>query len=144
MSNGRKTATERRAYAPVPYPIEQCTTLCVRPAGSLTICLCLLLLAIQMLQSCERPSPVDKAKKRTLTEDERYIVKLYMKITEIEENLQDNPELREKKWDELRREFDPERVRRILQELEREPERWLAVYGRIGELLDRREKHGSI
>ena len=107
------------------------------------MCLCLLLLAIAILQSCERPSPVDKVKKRTLTEDERYIVKLYMKITEIEENLQDNPELNEKKWDELRREFDPELIRRILRELEGEPERWLAVYGRISELLDRRKERGS-
>ncbi len=119
------------------------TPLFVRPAGFLAICLCLLLLATQILQSCERPNPVDNVKKRTLIEDERYIVKLYMKIIEIDENLQDNPELREKKWGELRREFDPERIRRILRELEKDPERWLAVYGRINELLDRRKDQGS-
>jgi hypothetical protein len=121
----------------------RCAHPLVRPASSLAICLCLILPAALILHSCERPSPVDKLKRRTLTEDERYIVKLYMKITEIEENLQDNPELREKKWDELRREFDPERIRRILRELERDPERWLAVYGRISELLDRRGERGS-
>jgi len=125
------------------HPVGLRASLSIRPTGFLTICLYLLLLAIAVLQSCERPSPIEKEKKRTLTEDERYIVKLYMKITEIEENLQDNPELREKKWDELQREFDPDRVRRILLELEKDPDRWLAIYGRISELLERLEEPGS-
>jgi hypothetical protein len=114
-----------------------------RPTGSLTICLLILLPVIAFLQSCERPSPVEKEKKRTLTEDERYIVQLYMKITEIEENLQDNPDARDEKYGELRREFDPARIRRILLELEQNPDRWLAIYGRINELLERRERTPS-
>lgn len=130
-------------YVPVVHPLGPRASLSIRPAGPLIICLCLLLLAIAILQSCERPSPVEKEKKRTLTKDERYIVKLYMKITEIEENLQGNPELREKKWDELRQEFDPDRIRRILLELEKDPDRWLAVYGRISELLDRSDERSS-
>jgi hypothetical protein len=77
---------------------------------------------------------------RTLTPDERYIVNLYMKITETEEYLQDNPGEREKKWDELRAEIDSTRVTAILTELERDPERWLPIYNRINELLKRREK----
>jgi hypothetical protein len=114
----------------------------VHPAF-LTTCLCLLVISIAILQSCERPSHVEQEKKRTLTGDERYIVKLYLKITEIEENLQDNPEERRKKWEELRDEFEPARIQRILQDLEQDPKRWLAIYGRINEVLERREQDGS-
>ena len=120
-----------------------CNPMTARRAGLLITCLSMLLLAVAALQSCERPSPVAQETKRTLTEDERYIVKLYMKITEIEENLQDNPESREKKWDEIGAEFDIDRVRRILTELEKDPKRWLAIYGRISELLKRREQEDA-
>jgi len=61
-----------------------------------------------------------------------------MKITEFEENLQDNPEAAEEKREELRAEIDLERIERILAELERDPERWLAVYNRVNELKRRR------
>lgn len=83
-------------------------------------------------------------KDKTLTADERYIVELYMKITEVKENLQDNPEERDKKYEELRQEIDTERVRKILLELEKDPERWLTVYTRINELLMRRNSSSPI
>jgi hypothetical protein len=61
-----------------------------------------------------------------------------MKITEFEENLQDNPDGAEEKREELRGEIDLERIKRVLDELEQDPERWLAVYNRIHELKRRR------
>ena len=96
-----------------------------------------LLIVTVLLSACQYPDPVKEQKVRTLTADERYIVELYMKITEVEENLQDNPEERDKKYEELRQEIDPERVRRILLEMEKDPERWLTVYSRINKLLMR-------
>jgi hypothetical protein len=98
-----------------------------------------LILSTILFHSCQSQDPVGQEKGRTLSDDERYIVALFMKINEIEENLQDNPEESEKKWDELREEYDPERVRRIILELEEDPERWIAVHSRIVELLRRRE-----
>jgi hypothetical protein len=95
-------------------------------------------LAAALVASCHNPDPIKDKKGRTLTPDERYIVELYMKISEIEENLQDNPEEREKKLRDLGTEFDTERVRSILLELRNDPERWLTVYSRINELLKRR------
>ena len=98
-----------------------------------------LLLSDVLFHSCQIQDPVGKEKGRTLSDDERYIVALFLKINEIEENLQDNPEDPEKKWDELQKEYDPERIRRIILELEKDPERWIAVHNRIDELLRRRE-----
>jgi len=98
-----------------------------------------LILLTVLIHSCQSQDPVGQEKGRTLSDDERYIVALFMKINEIEENLQDNPEESEKKWDELREEYDPARVRRIILELEKDPERWIAVHSRIVELLRRRE-----
>jgi hypothetical protein len=99
----------------------------------------LLLWCMGILSSCEPPGQVESEKSRTLTPDERYIVELYVKINEIEENLQDNPEETEKKWAELRAEIDVERVERILTELEEDPQRWLAIYARINERIKRGE-----
>ncbi|MBN1163336.1 MAG: hypothetical protein JXB45_02045 [Candidatus Krumholzibacteriota bacterium] len=73
-------------------------------------------------------------KTKTLTPDERYLVELYLKINELEKNLQDNPADSAKKWEELKQEIDRERVHRTLRELEKDPERWISVYGRINEL----------
>lgn len=99
----------------------------------------LIFLLSLLLLNCQPPEQVQREKGRTLTPDERYIVELYMKINEIEKNLQDNPEETEKKWNEFKKEVDVERVRRILKDLENDPERWLAVYNRINELLERGE-----
>jgi hypothetical protein len=103
-----------------------------------------LLLLFLLAAACQNPDPVEAERSRTLTDDERYIVELFMKINEIEENLQDNPAEREEKYERLREAFDEERVRRILLELKQDPERWLTVYNRINELLMRREKPGTI
>ncbi|GEM_PF-2838022 len=97
-----------------------------------------LMLVVALVLSCQSPSTLDRERTRTLTPDERYIIDLYLKITEIEENLQDNPEARDEKYRELSDEFDEDKVRRIILELENDPERWLAVYKRINDLLKRR------
>lgn len=101
------------------------------------------MLTLSFLPACQSRDPIKQQKERSLSPDERYLVELYMKITEIEENLQDNPETLEEKRAELREEIDLERIRRILLELEQDPERWLAVYNRIFELQQRSEPKPS-
>jgi hypothetical protein len=102
-----------------------------------------LMLALSFLSGCQGRDPIEQKKSRPLSPDERYLVELYMKITEIEEKLQDNPEALEEKRAELREELDLERIRRVLLELEKDPERWLAVYNRIFELQQRNEPKPS-
>lgn len=91
-------------------------------------------LALLVICSCQSPDPVTKEKGRTLTPDERYLVDYYMKILEFEKYLHDNPGSRDEKRSELEKGFDRERIRRTLAELEKRPERWLAIYNRINEL----------
>ena len=90
--------------------------------------------ALLFLYSCQSPDPVTKEKERTLTPDERYLVEYYMKIMQFEKLLHDNPASREEKRKELDENLDRERIRRTLAELEKKPERWLAIYKRINEL----------
>jgi hypothetical protein len=106
--------------------------------GKQRILIILLLSAAVLLPACQQQDPVEREKNRILTPDERYLIELYMKITEIEENLQDNPEALEEKREELRKEIDLDRLRLVLQELERDPDRWLAIYNRIHVLQSRR------
>jgi len=84
--------------------------------------------------SCQSPDPVTKEKARNLSPDERYLVDYYMKIIEFEKYLHDNPGSAEEKRAELEKGFDRKRIRRTLDELEKKPERWLAIYNRINEL----------
>jgi hypothetical protein len=91
-------------------------------------------IALLVLYSCQSPDPVAKEKERTLTPDERYLVDYYTKIIEFEKLLHDNPASREEKRKELDDNLDRERIRRTLAELEKQPERWLAIYNRINEL----------
>lgn len=91
-------------------------------------------LALLLILSCQSPDPVVKEKARTLTPDERYLVDYYMKIIEFENHLHDNPGSIEEKRIELEKGLDRERVQRTLAELEKKPERWLAIYNRINEL----------
>jgi hypothetical protein len=105
--------------------------------------LIILIISAVLLFGCQQHNPLEEQKTRTLTPDERYLIELYMKITEFEENLQDNPEGSEEKREELRDEIDIERLRRILDELEQNPERWLAIYNRIHELESRRRPDPS-
>ena len=95
---------------------------------------CIAAAALLFLHSCQNPDPVAKQKERILTPDERYLVDYYMKIMELEKIHHDNQASREEKRKELDENLDRERVRRILAELEKEPERWLAIYYRINEL----------
>jgi hypothetical protein len=105
--------------------------------------LLILALTATLFSACRSSNPAGDVGSKTLTTDERYIVELYMRIIETEKNLQDNPEEMEKKWSEIRQEYDEERVLRIYRELEKNPERWLVVYSRIIELLKRRESASS-
>ena len=114
-----------------------------RAFGSSSTCiristLAALLLTASLVMGCQQRSNLEEQKNRTLTQDERYLVELYMKITEFEENLQDNPEMAGEKREELRDDIDLERIQRVLDELEEDPERWLAIYNRIHELKRRR------
>lgn len=97
-----------------------------------------LTLSVNLLLGCQQRNSLEEQKTRTLTPDERYLIELYMKITEFEENLQDNPEGSEEKRGELRDEIDLERIKRVLDELEQNPKRWIAIYNRIHELKRRR------
>ena len=92
------------------------------------------LLTLLLMFSCQNPDPVAKEKQRLLTQDERYLIDYYMKIIEVEKSLHDNPALQEEKRTELDREIDKERIRRTLATLEKQPERWLAIYNRLNEL----------
>jgi hypothetical protein len=87
----------------------------------------------------ERTNP-DKEIKRTLTPDERYLVRLYIKIHEFEKNLQNNPEELSKKLNQIKKETDYKRIQRTISELKKDPTRWLAVYSRIDELLARNSR----
>ncbi|MDD3643677.1 MAG: hypothetical protein PHQ19_09475 [Candidatus Krumholzibacteria bacterium] len=77
---------------------------------------------------------MEAQKSRDLSADERYLVELYLKINDLEKNLQMNPGDSLKKWDELRASVDTTRVRRALRSLEGDPEGWVGIYGRINEL----------
>jgi hypothetical protein len=86
------------------------------------------------LPSCQNPDPVAKEKARTLTSDERYLVEYYMKIMEFDKYLHGNPADAEEKRLELEKGLDRDRIKRTLAELQKRPERWLAIYNRINEL----------
>ena len=101
------------------------------------ICCFLLLATACPFSSCSRSEQPGTERDISLTPDERYLIELYMKINEIEKNLQDNPKEMEEKREKLRQEYDPERLRKILFELERNPYRWIAVYRRVNVLLKR-------
>lgn len=120
-------ASPRRVPGPSPALLRNC----IPPILTLILSACLLL-------GCQQHNRLEEQKARTLTPDERYLIELYMKITEFEENLQDNPEWSEEKKEELREEIDLERIKRVLDELEQNPKRWLAIYNRIHELKRRR------
>lgn len=90
--------------------------------------------AVLAVAGCGPKDPVSEEKSRTLTHDERYIVELYMKINDLERNLQDNPADSLEKWAGLRADVDTLRVQRALADLERNPERWLGIFNRINEL----------
>jgi len=84
---------------------------------------------------CGQPDTISSEKARDLTPDERYLVQLYLKINDLEKNLQDNPADSAIKWEELKASVDTSRVRRTLAELEKDPERWLGIYTRINDLM---------
>ncbi len=88
-----------------------------------------------LLPCCGKTSRPVSESGGPLSPDERYIVQLYVKINDLEKNLQDNPSDSVKIRAEFRAGVDSARVVRILGELEKKPERWFPVYSRINELL---------
>ncbi|MBN2185309.1 MAG: hypothetical protein JW746_08280 [Candidatus Krumholzibacteriota bacterium] len=90
-------------------------------------------------QGCGHSGDSLPEKGASLTPDEEYIVQLYMKINELEKNLQDNPSDSLKKWEAMKEEIDQKRVLRTIEALKEDPERWYAVFSRI-ELLMEPEK----
>jgi len=94
--------------------------------------LTLAVLAALLAAACQSPDPIAKEKERTLTPDERYLVEYYLRIAEARQNLHDIPAAAGDAS--LAVEIDTARVSRTIRALERDPERWLAVYARINEL----------
>jgi hypothetical protein len=84
---------------------------------------------------CENPDTISTEKTKDLTPDERYLVQLYLKINELEGNLQDNPADSARKWDEFKASVDTARVNRAIATLEDDPRRWLGIYTRINDLM---------
>jgi len=91
--------------------------------------------AALLAAGCEKPDRVGTEKARDLTPDERYLVQLYLKINDLEANLQDNPADSARKWDEFKASIDSARVRQTIAGLEKDPKRWLGVYTRINDLM---------
>ncbi len=91
-----------------------------------------------LLSSCQPHDPITKEKQRTLSPDERYLVEYYMKLTQLRENLHDNPVELQEKQELLRSEADTARIRRTLEGLQKDPEHWLGIYNRINELRYRK------
>ena len=102
---------------------------------ALTLAASILAAATLLAAGCENPNTVGSEKARNLTSDERYLVQLYLKISDLEKNLQDNPADSARKWDELKASVDTARVKGTIAELEKDPKRWLGVYTRINDLM---------
>jgi hypothetical protein len=114
-----------------PAPARCWAAAVVRAARSLLIALALVFV------SCQSSDPVTAEKQRTLSPDERYLVEYYMNILKFEKEQFDSPATREEKRKELESAYDAERIRNVIAELEKKPERWLAIYNRINELQTR-------
>ncbi len=102
---------------------------------ALALAASLLAAATLLVAGCEKPDTVGTQKARNLTPDERYLVQLYLKINDLETNLQDNPADSARKWDEFKASVDTARVKRTIAELEKDPKRWFGVYTRINDLM---------
>lgn len=101
-----------------------------------SLLLALILTSLAAFEGCSE-NDTERARDRTLTADERYLVQLYVKIHKLETNLQNNPEELSKKLAELKGRADSTRINRTLRELEKDPVKWIAVYNRINTLLER-------
>ncbi len=104
------------------------------PAASAAV---ILLLAAISLCGCSSEKSNDMEDDQTLTSDERYLANTYVKIHKIEKNLQSNPEEIEKNLAQIREQTDSARIHKTVQGLQKNPKRWISVYGRINELLER-------
>ncbi len=137
MAHVRSIARMRNAFR---REIERKLT---RNVGSRLALLAFAALALLLCGSCQTHDPVAKEKERTLTPDERYLVEYYMKVAQLRENLHDNPAEAKEKRDLLRSESDSTRIYRTLDELEKNPERWLSIYNRINELRYRKSQEDT-
>ncbi|MCK4549515.1 MAG: hypothetical protein KAU49_05080 [Candidatus Krumholzibacteria bacterium] len=91
--------------------------------------------AALLAAGCDNPDTISSEKAKNLTPDERYLVQLYLKINDLERNLQENPVDSARKWDELKASVDTARVKQAIAVLEEDPKRWLGVYTRINDLM---------
>ena len=112
-------------------------------AGSRLALFVLAALALLPYGSCQTSDPIAGEKQRTLTPDERYLVEYYMKLAQLRENLHDNPVQAQEKQSLLQSEVDSTRIRRALDELEKNPRHWLGIYSRINELRYRESQRDT-
>lgn len=102
----------------------------------LVIALCLL----PFVYSCENPDPVENLEKRTLSKDESRLIELYIKINKLSKDLKDDRENFNERISETKSEIDPEKIRMMIDETNKEPEKWLAIFKRIYTLQRLEEK----
>ncbi len=102
---------------------------------TLALAASMLAAAALLAAGCDKPDTIISEKARDLTPDERYLVQLYLKINDLEKNLQENPADSARKWDELKASVDTARVKQAIAVLEDAPKRWLGVYTRINDLM---------
>ncbi len=104
----------------------------IRSIPFFSVAMLAFLILASIFPSCGNTDRVEALKKRSLDEDERYLVDYYIKIIEFEKEQFESQEGREKRRTEREQELDTERLNRVLARLEKDPQRWLAIYDRIG------------
>jgi hypothetical protein len=83
------------------------------------------------LAGCGRTGPVEP----DLSRDERLLVDLYVRITVLEQAREDFPDLSEAGFQRLARSYDSTAVKRALERLAEDPQRWEQVYSAIAKRL---------
>jgi len=82
--------------------------------------------------SCEPRDPVKELKNRTLSPEELELVNLYLNIGKSIENLQDIKS-KDQTIEKLRSSYDKGIIKKVIEESNADPERWLAIINRIYE-----------
>ncbi|RKZ05621.1 hypothetical protein DRQ05_06120 [bacterium] len=100
----------------------------------------ILILLASLFVSCENIDPVEKEKNRILTENESVLIDYYMKITEFEKNLHDKEAAKNEKLTDLKSEIDTLKAKKIIEEENMDPERWIGVLNRIQKLQTLKER----
>jgi len=82
--------------------------------------------------SCEPKDPVEELKNRTLSPEELELVNLYLNIGKLTPNLQDIKS-KDQTIEELRSSYNEEIIKKVIEESNSDPEKWLAIINRIYE-----------